>query len=107
MIDRTKLNALLGDDPKMVQRFVDIFTAQTPEQLLQLKKSVINKEWDMASITAHTIKSQCEYLGLEELTALTFKIEQLTEDKLQLELTLGLVEKLSEQLNEIIRTELD
>ena len=106
MIDRTKLEALLGSDPKMVQRFLDIFKSQTPEQLNQLREYITNKNWEQASITAHAIKSQCKYLGLEEIAEYAFKIEQLTEEKKQLDLTPGLVVKLKDHLIEIIKMEL-
>ena len=38
MIDRTKLETLLGSDEKMIQKFLDIFKTQTPGQLDLLKK---------------------------------------------------------------------
>ena len=107
MIDRSKLETLLGDDSKMVQRFLEIFKTQTPKQLNLLIESVAKKNWDQASITAHAIKSQCKYLGLEEMAEHAFKIEQLTEEKKQLELMPGLVVKLKENLIHIIQIELD
>lgn len=106
MIDRSKLETLLGGNPQMVQRFLDIFKCQTPEQLKLLKDSVAEKNWDQASITAHAIKSQCNYLGLEEIAEFAYKIEQLTEKKQQLDLTPGLVAKLKDHLVEVIEIEL-
>ena len=107
MIDRTKLETLLGGDEKMVLRFLDIFKTHTPEQLNLLKKYVAEKNWAQASITAHAIKSQCKYLGLDEIAEYAFKIEQLTEEQKQLDLTPGLVVKLSEYLINIIEIELN
>jgi len=106
MIDRTKLEKLLGGDAKMVQRFLDIFKLQTPQQLNLLNEAITNKNWDLASNTAHAIKSQCKYLGLDEMAEFASKIEQLTEEKKQLDLTPGLVEKLKDHLVEIIEVEL-
>lgn len=102
MIDRTKLESLLGGDEKMVLRFLDIFKTQTPEQLDQLKDSINNKNWDQVSITAHSIKNQCKYLGLDEIASLASNIEQLAEEKTQLDLLSGLVLQLKEQLTEIM-----
>ena len=106
MIDRTKLETLLGSDQQMVQRFLDIFKTQTPDQLNLLKKSIGESNWEQSSITAHAIKSQCSYLGLEELTALAYKIEQLTEGEKQLGLIPGLVAQLDGQLMNVINKEL-
>lgn len=90
----------------MVQRFLDIFKSQTPQQLELLNESISDRNWDMASNTAHAIKSQCKYLGLDEIAEYAFKIEQLTEEKKQLDLTPGLVAKLKDHLVEIIEMEL-
>ena len=90
----------------MVQRFLDIFKTQTPQQLDILTASVSDKNWDLASNTAHAIKSQCKYLGLDEIADYAFKIEQLTEEQKQLDLTPGLVAKLKDHLVEIIAVEL-
>ena len=106
MIDRTKLEALLSNDPNMVQRFLDIFKSETPSQLKLLKNSVTDKNWELVSITAHGIKNQCKYLGLEEIAELAYKIEQLSEQNNQLGLAAGLVEKLNDQLIGVIRIEL-
>jgi HPt (histidine-containing phosphotransfer) domain-containing protein len=106
MIDRTKLESLLGGDPKMVQRFLDIFKSQTPEQLNLLEKYVAVKNWDMASIAAHGIKSQCRYFGLEDIAELAFSIEQLTDVNEKLEVIPSLVADLKEKLIEIIKKEL-
>ncbi len=106
MIDRTKLEALLCNDPKMVQKFLDIFKSEIPDQLNLLEKSVMDRNWEIVSITAHGIKNQCRYLGLDEIAELAYKIEQLSEQNNQLGLTPGLVEKLNDQLIGVIRIEL-
>jgi HPt (histidine-containing phosphotransfer) domain-containing protein len=102
MIDRNKLESLLGGDEKMVQRFLDIFKTQTPEQMEQLKDSINNKNWDQVSITAHSIKNQCKYLGLDDIASQASNIEQLAEEKKHLDLLSGLVIQLNERLTEIM-----
>ena len=104
MIDRTKLEALLGHDEKMVEKFLDIFKSQTPDQLNLLIKSVSENNWDQASITAHAIKSQCRYLGLEDIAELAFKIEQLTEENNELGLIPGLVAQLEVKLMKVLNS---
>jgi HPt (histidine-containing phosphotransfer) domain-containing protein len=104
MIDRTKLEALLGNDEKMVEKFLNIFKSQTPDQLNLLIKSVAENNWDQASITAHAIKSQCRYLGLEDIAELAFKIEQLTEENNELGLIPGLVAQLELKLMKVLNS---
>ncbi|GEM_PF-2086933 len=60
------LRNLLGNDDALVARFVGIFKSQTPEQLTELAQFLDDQDWENASITAHTIKTQCRYFGLEE-----------------------------------------
>ena len=107
MIDRNKLENILGGDERMVERFLDIFKSQTPDQLKTLKKAISESNWNQGSITAHAIKSQCRYLGLEDLADLAFKIEQLTERNLQLGLVPGLAAQLEMKLLTVIRKELN
>lgn len=107
MIDRNKLEAILGGDERMVNRFLEIFKTQTPDQLKLLKKSIGDNNWEQGSITAHAIKSQCRYLGLEDIADLAFKIEQLTEENLQLGIVPGLAAQLEAKLLTVIRKELN
>lgn len=106
MIDRTKLEALLGNDENMVQRFLEIFRTQTPAQIKLLKSSIDSNDWAQASITAHAIKSQCRYLGLENIAEYASKIEQFAEQEKQLNLLPGLAIQLESELSGIIGKEL-
>ncbi|MFZ1748668.1 MAG: Hpt domain-containing protein [Saprospiraceae bacterium] len=102
MIDRTRLESLLASDPKLVTKFLSIFKNQTPDQLNTLSVAVADGNWDQASITAHAIKSQCKYVGLDELADFAQNIEQLTEEKHLLHLIPGLVAELKIRLLTII-----
>ena len=106
MIDRTKLESLLGGNKKTVERFLDIFKSLTPKQLRMLKSDISNKNWDKASITAHAIKSQCKYLGLDDIAQRASEIEQLTEERKQLPLIPGLAVLLQAKILNIIEKEL-
>ena len=74
MIDLTRLEKLLDGNEKMINRFIDIFKTQTPKQLDILTKAISNNAWEQASITAHAIKSQCKYLGLDDIAELAHRI---------------------------------
>ncbi|GJM32509.1 MAG: hypothetical protein DHS20C18_15100 [Saprospiraceae bacterium] len=105
MLDRSKLNSLMGGDEKMVQKFLEIFKTQTPNQLAELKYSITNESWEQASIIAHAIKSQCKYLGLEQSAEWASKIEQLAEEKSDTFLIPGLLVQLEDKLLLIIDDE--
>jgi HPt (histidine-containing phosphotransfer) domain-containing protein len=105
MIDRTKLEALLGNDENMVQRFLEIFKTQTSTQLKLLRSSIGTHNWEQTSITAHAIKIQCRYLGLENIAEYAAQIEQFAEQEKQLDLLPGLAIQLESQLSSIIGKE--
>lgn len=71
----TTLRSLLGNDDALVARFVGIFKNQTPDQMAALREFWENKDWENAANTAHAIKSQCRYFGLETEAMLCQSIE--------------------------------
>lgn len=69
------LRSLLGHDDALVARFVGIFKSQTPDQMAALRAFWENGDWENTANTAHAIKSQCRYFGLEAEAALCQYIE--------------------------------
>ncbi len=105
-IDLAKLKTLMDGDEKMAEKFLGIFKSQTPEQLAQLKSDLKENNWEQVSITAHAIKSQCKYLGLEKTAGLAFEIEQLADNKKELDSIPDLVFQLEEKLIAVIEKDL-
>ncbi|MBC7777046.1 MAG: Hpt domain-containing protein [Phycisphaerae bacterium] len=64
-INTEHLRSLLGSE-EAAQRFVTLFRQQLPQQLESLRQALSESDWDTASNTAHGLKSQCRYLGLDE-----------------------------------------
>jgi len=105
-IDFTKLKKFMDNDENRAQQFLDLFKSQVPIQLIKLKKATIDKDYNAISINAHNIKSQCKYLGLNDIVKFAFDIEQLVDQKGQLDLLPDMVTDLEDRLNKIIETEL-
>lgn len=103
-VDLGKLKTLMGGDEKMVEKFLAIFKSQTPEQLVELKSHAASGNWEHIGILAHTIKSQCQYLGLENIAEKALEIELITEEKGDLESAQKLILDLEKELTEIIKT---
>jgi len=59
------LRSLLGSE-EAAQKFVNLFRQQMPGQIELLRKALVEGDWETASNTAHGLKSQCRYLGLDE-----------------------------------------
>jgi HPt (histidine-containing phosphotransfer) domain-containing protein len=64
-INTDRLRSLLGSEDA-AQRFVGMFRQQLPEELNVLRQALNERDWETVSNTAHGLKSQCRYLGLEE-----------------------------------------
>lgn len=73
-INTELLRKLLGSE-EAAQRFVNLFVQQLPGQLDALSQAYTDQDWETLSNTAHGLKSQCKYLGLEEAADLLQKIE--------------------------------
>lgn len=106
MIDRTRLKALLGDEESLVNKFLDIFKDQTPQQLRQLKAGVAGKDWEQVALLAHGIKSQCRYLGLNAAAELAQQIEKQADEQKELQSVSRLATRLEQDLLTLIRDEL-
>ncbi len=83
MIDYGKLLDLLGDK-NLVDKYITLVKVEIPKELDQLDKLIKAKEYSEASVVAHSIKSQCIYMGLDVCAALALNIEKQTEN-LQIE----------------------
>ena len=106
-IDLDKLKSFMTNDEKRVQQFLDIFKTQTPQQLKQLKVAIETEDFETISITAHAIKSQCRYLGLEISARTALQIEELAENGKDSEKIHSLIDTLKSDLNKVIETELN
>lgn len=73
-INTARLRSLLGSE-EAAQKFVSLFRQQLPGQLEALRKSLAESDWETASNTAHGLKSQCRYLGLDEAADWLQKLE--------------------------------
>jgi HPt (histidine-containing phosphotransfer) domain-containing protein len=73
-INTDQLTTLLGSEAA-ARRFVDMFLEKLPEQLAILEQSLIAHDWETASLTAHGLKSQFRYLGLNQEADLLQHIE--------------------------------
>jgi len=79
------LRNLLGSE-EAAQRFVTLFQQQLPAQLDAMRQAFENQDWETLSNTAHGLKSQCKYLGLEEAANLLQKLENDPSDTKKAEL---------------------
>ncbi len=79
-IDKTYLTNLMHGNETLALKFLDIFKAQAPRQLEDLRCQLTNQDWEGVSNTAHSLKSQFNYLGLSWLAQQIGDIELLADE---------------------------
>lgn len=100
-IDRTLLFNLFDQNELVVARFLDIFKTQIPSQLDALRQALDHADYANASVIAHGLKSQCRYVGLEEVALLCQQLEQTPEARESSEWLRRLEKELREALEEL------
>jgi len=103
MIDVSVLKVLFDDDV-MIRKYLGVFRGDVPTSLYELRESIKNLDWDNASITAHSLKSQLQYLKEDEVSKLAYEIEKRCEDPNQLngEELHKILEDMADQLQSIV-----
>jgi len=84
MIDVSLLKVLFDND-EMIRKYLVVFRDDVPVSLFSLKDYITNLDWDNASITAHSLKSQLQYLKEESVSNLAYEIEKLCEEPNQVD----------------------
>lgn len=78
-LDLTFIRQMMGNDERVVYKFLTIFKDQCPVQLQQLKQHYQNQDWEALSTVAHSLKTQFKYLSSERLAEQVFEIESLAD----------------------------
>lgn len=99
MVNLNRLSELLGNDKHIINRFLDLYCEKVPELMIKLKEQLLDMKYADASITAHEIKSQSAYLGLDTIVEYARTIEDLSEKKTQLIQQELVYEKLAKDVN--------
>lgn len=79
MVDLERLYGLLNNDKQVAGRFLDLYVDVVPGMCEQLRIHLETGDYKKANATAHEIKSQSAYLGLDEIVSIAAAIEDGTE----------------------------
>lgn len=78
MLDVTTLKELFDDDV-FIAKYLRLFLQDIDQQHHEIRKKAESQEFEYASIAAHTIKSQLQYMGVFEAAKLAQELESLFE----------------------------
>lgn len=103
MINREKLIEMMDGDEAIADKFIQAFKEQVRKQLPLMQEYLQTAQYDQLSNAAHVMKTQTAYMGLEALSGLCQRIENMAKNDAGLEQLPGRVQELTEQLAQYVR----
>jgi HPt (histidine-containing phosphotransfer) domain-containing protein len=79
-LDLTFIRQMMGNDERLVDKFITLFKTQCPLQLEELKRYLNNKDWANLANVAHGLATQFNYFSQENLAAQVKEIENIAEE---------------------------
>lgn len=79
-LDLTFIRQMMGNDERLVDKFLAIFKTQCPAQLEELKRYLDNSDWTNLANVAHGMATQFNYLSQENLASQVKEIENIADD---------------------------
>ena len=70
------LREMMGDTDGYVERFLSVFQTEVPRQLEELGILIAERDWENASILAHSVKSQLKYLMADDAVTIAHTLER-------------------------------
>ncbi len=101
MIDLNYLQITFDNSPEMIKMVIDLFINQTPGQINDLKREILELQTEQVKRIAHKLKSSFLTIGAKEVAQKLEFIEHNTDENNQLEIK-ALIEMIEEENNQII-----
>jgi len=98
MISTTKLLQLFDGNKHLVEQYIVLVKKEIPKELLELEQFFNADNLKDASIVAHSIKGQCDYLDLSGCSSLAHKIEMMANKDSFIEDKYSLLNQLKKEL---------
>ena len=84
-INLTFLNSFTGGNPEKIKKYITMFLNHCPSQLVTMKEQLSLANYDGLRGTAHALKPQITYMGIQSGEELIKKIEQMAGSKTEVE----------------------
>jgi HPt (histidine-containing phosphotransfer) domain-containing protein len=102
IFDKNSLMERIGHDEELYREIGDMFKAQMPEALYNLRQAVLKKKNSQVVFFAHFIKGQCANMGAFKLHFIAEQIERLAKLDSDNEPITALLPLLKNAYNELI-----
>ena len=93
-IDLSYLDSLTGGSEELKITMLESLAKNLPSEISQVGTDFAAKDWNALKQSAHKMKSNCAYIGLEEMSTVAATIENRAWEKKELDTLSPLVEKL-------------
>jgi HPt (histidine-containing phosphotransfer) domain-containing protein len=84
-IDLTFLKSFTGGNPEKIKKYISMFLNHCPSQLVTMKSQLSAGDYDGLRGTAHALKPQIIYMGIQGGEELIKKIENMAGTKTDVE----------------------
>lgn len=91
-IDLTFLNSFTGGNPEKIKKYISMFLNYCPGQLTAMQEQLNSQNYDGLRGTAHALKPQITYMGIQGGDELIKKIEHMAGTKSDVENLPGLLD---------------
>ena len=75
-VDLTFLNSFTGGNPEKIKKYISMFLNYCPGQLTTMQEQLTSQNYDGLRVTAHALKPQITYMGIQSGEELIKKIIQ-------------------------------
>lgn len=84
-IDLTGLSELVGGKEDKIIKYIDLFLKNVPKDFAILKQQFASQQWEECGKTAHKIKGNASYMGIEQAKELLVQVEKMKEEVAQVD----------------------
>ncbi|MBC8046288.1 MAG: Hpt domain-containing protein [Fimbriimonadaceae bacterium] len=86
------MNQFALDDPVKMKKYIGMFLQSAPQAIAKMKEQHSAKDWVHLKTTAHSLKPQLAYMGIESLKENILRIEEYAGDEKNHDVILQLIE---------------
>ncbi len=102
LVDLTSLSELVGGNSTKIIKYIDLFLKNIPNDFALLKEQFEAQNWSECAKTAHKIKGNASYMGIQQAKELLIEIEKLKKEVGDVDKNIDIVDELGVLLNQSI-----
>jgi len=102
IIDLSYVKGMAGDSMELVREMIDIFIAQVPEFLAEMRSCLEKEDWYHLGLIAHKAKSSVAVMGMKQQAMNLRELEMLAKEAKDTDRYEALIDRFEENCNQAI-----